>query len=175
MLCSFLFFTLVSVQAYRPSPMYPLVHSHYGYNTYGTVTSKSHYSPRYAAWEAFSDIAGTYWVSGVYDSPTWIAYEFKGTRKVRAYQFYFANGRHLRTRAPKNFQLQVRRGSWWQTVDERCCETNWAGSEKRFYYLPRAVIGSHFRIMFYDDNDSRTRSKIIVISMKRIQFWGSYA
>lgn len=153
--------------------MAPLTLSHSGVSSaYGKVTSNSQYASKYAAWKAFSDNHVNYWVSGLYDSPTWIAYEFTTARRVRAYRFHFANGPSLRTRAPKHFQLQVKIGGSWVTVDERCCETNWAGAEERTFKLSNDAVGTHFRIMFFDDNDSRTNSKIIVISMYRIQFLG---
>lgn len=150
--------------------IYPQTTSHTGStSSSGTVTAKSMYSSTYAPWKAFSDDSGM-WISGVYDSPTWIEYSFDRTRKLWAYRLFFANG-SLTSRAPKQFDLQVWQSNQWVTVDSRCCETDWYGVEERTFTMSNAVVGDRFRIYFYDDNDSR--SGVVVVSLRRIEFLGS--
>lgn len=150
-------------------PTYPLTVAHTSASSStGTVTAKSTYSSSYPAWRAFDD-SYSFWISGVFDSPTWISYAFTRTVTVSGYRFFFKNG-SLTSRAPKQFDLQVKEGSTWKTVDSRCCEINWSGSEERTFQLHSGVSGTEFRFMFYDDNDSR--SGVVVISLARIQFLG---
>lgn len=155
-------------------PMRPLAPHQTDYNGAGMVAAKSEINSRYRAWMAFSDINGHghTWISGVYDSPTWISYDHKRSVKVRAYRFYFTNG-GLTSRAPKHFQLQTERSGVWETIDERKHETNWQGAEERTYCLKEEAVGQKFRIMFFDDND--VRSGVVVISLTRIQFLGVVA
>lgn len=154
--------------------MYPLAPHQTDYDGPGVVAAKSEYSSSYRAWMAFSDINGHrhMWISGVRDSPTWISYDHKRPVKLRAYRFYFTNG-SLKSRAPKHFQLQVKRGNTWETVDERTNETSWLGVEERTYCLREEAVGQQFRIVFLDDNDDR--SGVVVISLARIQFLGVIA
>lgn len=136
----------------------------------GVVTRSGVFSSTYEAWNAFSDRPGM-WLSKVFENPAWIQYSFMGrTRRVHGYKFHFANGGRLTTRAPKKFFLQVERGGVWEPVDYRCCETNWAGSENRTYWLRQNVAGNHFRFLFIDDNDAR--KGIVVISLARITLIG---
>lgn len=158
-------------QAERMPQMWPMIESHGSGPTdhSGTVTAKSQYSSTYAGWNAFS-ANRQMWISGVYDSPTWIEYKFNQEREIWAYRFFFANG-SLTSRAPKHFEFQVYSNGNWKTVDSRCCETDWHPVEERTFSMSTSVVGDRFRILFHDDNDSR--NGVVVISLRRIQFLGS--
>lgn len=153
--------------------MAPLVSSHTGpSSSTGVASAKSEYSSKYPAWQAFSDDSSEYWISRSYDLNVWIAYEFKRLYRVRAYRLFFNNGDAHVTRAPKHFRMETLIGGSWVLVDERCCETDWEGSEERTYTLANDSVGQSFRLLFIDDNDDSSTSQIKTISLSRIQFLG---
>lgn len=151
----------------QPRPLRRLTVSHTSpTSSTGSVEVSGVFSSTYAGWNAFSDNR-QFWISQVNESPAWITYQFSGAeRVVRGYRFDFANG-SLTSRAPKKFHFQVQRGSSWETIDTRCCETGWSGSEERLYHLAQEVTGQKFRFLFEEDNDSRRA--IVVISLRQIQ------
>lgn len=153
--------------------MAPLVPSQRGVSSsVGTAMAKSEYSEKYPAWKAFSDDNSEYWVSRVYDTNVWISYEFRRLYRVRGYRLFFNNGQHNIKRAPKHFRLETLIGGSWEVVDERCCETDWEGSEERTYMLSKDAIGQTFRLLFVDDNDDASTTQINAISLHRIQYLG---
>lgn len=161
------FLLLIAESSANLRPLRPLIPSHTGpISITGKVEVSGVLTSCDAGWNAFSDNSQL-WISGLYQAPAWATYEFFGSpRVVRAYRFLYGNGRIL-SRAPKRFAFQVLRGSKWVTINTRCCETEWAGTEERTFHLDSAVVGQKFRFLFYEDNDSR--SAIVVISLKRIQ------
>lgn len=148
-------------------PLRPLITSHSGTTaSTGTVSASGSYSSSYGPTNAVTDNSAM-WISAVYSTPAWLQYSFSGApRLVRGYRLLFSNG-SLTSRAPKVFDLQVLRGSTWETVDTRCCETNWSGYEERTFFLGTPVTASVFRVTFKDDNDNR--SGVVVISIRRMQ------
>lgn len=151
----------------------PLVPSHSDMSSVvGTAAAKSEYSEKYPAWKAFSDDNSEYWVSKVYDPDVWISYEFRRLYRVKGYRLFFNSGHTNINRAPKHFRLETLIRGSWVLVDERCCETDWEGSEERTYMLSNYVVGQTFRLLFIDDNDDSSTSQIKAISLHRIQFLG---
>lgn len=163
--------------------MAPMIHDHGGSSS--STTGKVEVSGEYGTPDGGATPYGganavswdpSYWVSQTYQSPAWISYEFTdgGIRAVQAYRILFTNGENLKTRAPKRFEFQVQLDgnddASWKTVDYRCCETNWDGSQERTYRLSKIVKGTKFRILFHEDNDNR--ADIVVVSMQRFEILG---
>jgi hypothetical protein len=129
--------------------------------TSGNYISRNH-SSSYEGWQAFDGVHQSMWISEVFQTPAWIAYEFDSATRIDSYTIDYANG-SITTRAPKEFELQGSNGNGWITLDTQTNETNWQGSEKRSYSIANPGFYTHYRLYVTDDNDRR--SGVVVISI----------
>ena len=153
----------------RHGPIRPLINPHTSLSSSsGTVDVSGSYSGSYPGWNAVAPNSNM-WISSLNVSPAWIAYAFTGgPRRVVGYRIEFGNGA-LTGRAPRTFEFQVFEGSVWKTIDERCCERDWATYEERSYYLSQPVTGEKFRLYITKDNHDSAANDIVVVSMRRFQ------
>lgn len=138
------------------------------YNT-SAVSTSGIYSSSYQGWKAFdSDLSGYYgmWISQVWETPAWIAYDFGVNTRIDRYQIRNTNGT-LTSRAPKDFKLQGWNGGSWVTVDTRTNQTGWVSGSPRTYIVASPSYYSKYRLRVTDDNDSR--SGVVVISIHDLQ------
>lgn len=135
----------------------------------GIIRRSGAYSAQYEASQAFDGSDDSMWISGVFETPAWIEYEWAdGPRTITNYAIDFVNG-SLTSRAPKDFTLQGWDGSAWVVVDTRRGETNWRGRERRTYDV--ATPGSYvkYRLQVTDDNDDR--DGVVVVSIGRLELF----
>lgn len=134
----------------------------------GSVTRSGAYSSDYEAWKAFDADTASMWISAVYQTPAWIAFNFSGPRQVARYAITFSNG-SLTSRAPRSWTLQGWNGSSWVNVDSRSNQTNWLGVERREYAVSSPGDYSQYRLNVTDDNDGA--AGIAVISIARLELF----
>ena len=134
------------------------------------ISSSGIFSSAYEAWRAFdSDISSqSMWISEVFETPAWIAYDFGTSTMVDRYQINHANGSLLTSRAPKDFTFEGWNGSSWVILDTRTDETDWISASPRFYDVASPGRYTQYRLHITDDNDAR--SGVVVISMSDLQF-----
>lgn len=132
------------------------------------VSRSGVYDSSYEAWQAF-DGTSSMWISGVFETPAWIAYNFGSTQTITSYAINFNNG-DLTSRAPRDWSLQGWNGSSWINVDTRSAQTGWLGVERRAYTVASPGGYSQYRLYVTDDNDSR--AGVVVISMNRLELMG---
>ena len=133
------------------------------------VSASGIYSPTYRAWKAF-DAAVTgqsMWISEVWETPAWIAYDFETEVVIHRYQITNTNG-SLTSRAPMDFTFQGWDGCAWQVLDTRVGETNWRSGTPRTYDVASPGRYSSYRLHVTDDNDAR--AGVVVISIGDLQF-----
>lgn len=126
------------------------------------VTTSGDYSSSTLGWQVFDGAHGSMWISEVFETPAWVAYEFNSPTTINQYTIDYANG-SITTRAPKDFELQGSNGGGWTTLDSRLDETGWAGSEKRTYEVANPGAYRQYRLYVTDDNDNR--DGVVVISI----------
>lgn len=132
------------------------------------VTASGQYSSSYAPWKAFdSSTTGSIWISEVWETPAWIAYDFGTSKWITRYRITHTNG-SLTSRAPKDWQFQGWNGSSWVTIDTRSNETGWSSGETRTYNVADPGSYTRYRLNISDDNDSR--SGVVVISISNLEF-----
>ncbi|MEZ4359050.1 MAG: zinc-dependent metalloprotease [Kofleriaceae bacterium] len=136
----------------------------------GLVERSGVYSSTYEAWRAFDSSNSTMWISGVFQTPAWISYQWSnGPKTVTSYAINFVNG-SLTSRAPRDWTFQGWNGSAWVTVDTRSAQTGWLGVERRVYTVASPGSYIKYRLHVTDDNDSR--AGVVVISMGRLELIG---
>ncbi|MCY1014540.1 discoidin domain-containing protein [Pyxidicoccus sp. MSG2] len=137
----------------------------------GSVTRSGAYDSTYEAWKAFDSSNTSMWISTVYQTPAWIAYEWTDftPRLVTSYAITFANG-SLTSRAPSAWTLEGWNGSGWVVVDTRSGETGWAGLQTRTYTVGSPGSFLKYRLNITDDNDPS--AGIVVVSMGRLELFG---
>ncbi len=128
----------------------------------GVVTRSGVISSSYEAYKAFDSSLSSMWISEVWETPAWIAYDLGFGRFVNQYSIKYSNG-SITTRAPKAWQLQGSNGGSWITVDSRSNQTGWGGSETRTFQVTSPGTYTKYRLYITEDNDSR--SGIVVISI----------
>lgn len=136
------------------------------------VTRSGVYSSSYEAWQAFDFSNTSMWISGVFQTPAWIGYQWLDgrTRTVTAYAITFVNG-SLTSRAPRDWTLQgSNNGSTWTVVDSRSAQTGWSGSSRRAFTVQSPGAYTRYRLNVTDDNDSR--AGVVVVSMGRLELLG---
>jgi hypothetical protein len=136
---------------------------------FGTVTRSGIYSSTYDSWKAFDSSTSTMWLSEVFETPAWIAYDWGSPHWIETYRITYSNG-SITTRAPKDFQLQGWNGSTWVTVDSRSGQTGWGGSSTRTYSVASPGYFTKIRLLVTDDNDVRTG--VVVISIGDLSLEG---
>ena len=132
-------------------------------NPPSSITSSGEYTSSNPAWMAFDGTPSTMWISGLYQSPAWIAYQFSSAKKIDRYSIDFSNGPTLTTRAPRDFELQGYSNGSWQTLDRRVNQTNWLGSERRSFTVSQPGYYTNYRLYIEQDNDQR--AAIVVVSI----------
>ncbi len=105
----------------------------------GIASASTNYNNAYRPWKAFDgeDISGSWsrWISKSrrgFSDPQWLAYDFGTSRTIRGYYVLPEYSSSLKSRSPKDWQLQGWNGSSWVTVDTRSniridIEWNYAG------------------------------------------------
>jgi hypothetical protein len=138
------------------------------YNT-SAVSTSGVYNSSYLAWKAFdAEISSnSMWLSQVWESPAWIAYDFGVSRYINRYQITYTNG-SLTSRAPMDFDLQGWNGSWWVTLDTRTNQTGWVSGSPRIYSVAWPGNYTKYKLRITDDNDSHFG--VVVISIGDLQF-----
>ncbi|MEM1179870.1 MAG: discoidin domain-containing protein [Acidobacteriota bacterium] len=133
-----------------------------------SVTTSGIFSSQYDAWRAFDASSSTMWISQVFETPAWIAYDFGQPRVVTRYSIKNTNGPVLVSRAPKDFEFQGFDGSDWVTLDARLGETDWVSGQPRTYDVANPGLYSNYRLYITDDND--VREGVVVISIGDLRF-----
>src|SRR4029078_3515666 len=78
----------------------------------GMVSRSGAYDASYEAWQAFDASDNSMWISGVFETPAWIAYQWTdGRRPVTSYAIDFVNG-SLTSRAPRDWTFEGWDGAW---------------------------------------------------------------
>ncbi|MCH9649588.1 MAG: discoidin domain-containing protein [Deltaproteobacteria bacterium] len=132
------------------------------------VSTSGIFSSSYPAWKAFDGSNSSMWISQVWETPAWIAYNFGSSRRVTQYSLNNTNG-SLTSRAPKNFTLQgSNNGFIWLTLDTRNNQTGWVSGTPRTYTVANPGNFSRYRLHITDDNDSRLG--VVVISLGNLEF-----
>ncbi len=134
------------------------------------VSSSGIFGLSYEAWTAFdADVGGSsMWISEVFETPAWIAYDFGVGTVIDRYLIRNCNGQHLTSRAPKDFTFEGWDGTDWITIDTRTGETNWLSCQPRTYIVASPGSYSQYRLHITDDND--IRQGVVVISISDLQF-----
>ena len=135
------------------------------------VSASGIYSGSYPAWQAFdavSSLRTTMWISEVWETPAWIAYDFGEPTVVDRYVITNTNGSSLVSRAPKDFTFEGWDGTGWVVLDTRTEEIHWTSGVDRTYDVAEPAAYSRYRVHITDDNDYR--SGVVVISMGDLQF-----
>lgn len=127
-----------------------------------SLTTSGEHSSSYQTYQAFDGDNSSMWISSTWETPAWLAYDFAEPTFIEKYSIHYSNG-SIRTRAPKDFELQGNNGNSWVTLDKRHNETNWAGSEERSYTVSTPGYYQEYRLLITDDNDNR--EDIVVISI----------
>jgi hypothetical protein len=136
----------------------------------GIVSRSGSYDSTYEAWQAFDYTNSTMWISAVFQTPAWIAYQWTdGPRTVTSYAIDFVNG-SLTSRAPRDWTFEGWNGSSWNVIDVRSAQTGWLGVERRAYTVASPGSYSQYRLNMSDDND--TRAGVVVVSMGRLELIG---
>lgn len=132
------------------------------------VTTSGAYGPEQEGWKAFdpSERTQSMWISEVFETPAWIAYDFGVPTVVDLYRITFING-PLTSRAPKDFTLEGWDGARWVTVDSRTSQTGWVNGIPRAYNAASPGEYTKYRLHITDDNDPRPG--IVVISIGDLQ------
>ncbi|MEM1205177.1 MAG: discoidin domain-containing protein [Acidobacteriota bacterium] len=136
------------------------------------VTTSGDFGSNYRAWKAFDALATgqSMWISEVWETPAWIAYDFGAGQLVTQYTLLNVNGSSLTSRAPKDFTLEGWDGGAWVVVDSRSEETGWQSGMPRTYDVQSPGFYSKYRLHVTDDND--VRDGVVVISLGDLQFRG---
>lgn len=135
----------------------------------GMVSRSGVYSATYEAWQAFDASNNSMWISGVFETPAWIAYQWTdGPRRVTSYAIDFVNG-SLASRAPRDWTFEGWNGTW-HVIDTRSAEIGWLGVERRAYTVAFPGSYSAYRLNVSDDNDDR--AGVVVVSMGRFELMG---
>ena len=130
----------------------------------GTASTSGSYNGDYEAWRAFDHSGATMWLSEVWKSPAWIAYDFGSRRFIDRYTISHNNG-SLTSRAPKDFELQASNdGTIWITVDRRTDQTGWRSGSVRSYRVEHPGHYARYRLFITDDNDAREGIVVVSIS-----------
>lgn len=127
------------------------------------------FSSAYEAWQAFDNV-NSMWISGHFQTPAWIGYDFVIPQLITGYAINFSNGAPLATRAPRDWTFEGWNGLSWVVLDTRAAQTGWLGTQRREYLLPSTSQGTSYpsyRLHVTDDND--TRAGIVTISMNRLE------
>jgi hypothetical protein len=136
----------------------------------GVVSRSGVYDASFEAWQAFDSSNTTMWISEVFQTPAWIAYQWgSGARTVTSYAINFVNG-SLTSRAPRDWTFEGWNGSSWNVIDTRSAQTGWLGVEHRAYTVASPGSYSRYRLNMSDDNDSR--AGVVVVSMGRLELIG---
>ena len=134
------------------------------------VTASGLYGGGYEAWRAFDGSTSSMWISGVFQTPAWIAHEWAdGPRTVTSYAIHFVNGT-LTSRAPRDWTFQGWDGARWVVLDRRTRQTGWLGNERREFTVAAPGAYAKYRLHVTDDNDAR--AGVVVISMGRLELLG---
>ncbi len=131
-------------------------------NKTSDIKASGNYNSFYTAKNAFDKVESSMWISAVGETPAWISYSWGVPRIINKYSIKYKNGR-IKTRAPKDWQLQGWNGSKWITTDSRTNETNWAGTETRNFTVATPGNYNKYRLYFTDDNDERDGVEVISI------------
>ena len=135
------------------------------------VSSSGIFSSSYKAWYAFDGSNSSMWISEVFETPAWIAYDWGSSdRLISHYKITNTNGSSLTSRAPKEFTLQGWDDNRWVTLDTRTNQTGWVSGTPRTYRVSSPGFFSKYRLHITDDNDSR--SGVVVISIGNLEFIG---
>jgi hypothetical protein len=131
------------------------------------ITRSGVYDASYEAWQAFDGVGVTMWISAVFATPAWIAYEWTdGPRTVDSYAIYFING-DLTSRAPRDWTFQGWTGTEWKVIDTRSGEVAWQSSASRTFQISSPGAYTGYRLHVTDDNDAR--EGVVVISMGALE------
>jgi len=134
------------------------------------VSSSGIFNSTYQSWKAFDgDVSGgSMWISDVFETPAWIAYDFNFETVIESYLIRNCNGHPLTSRAPMDFTFEGWDGSDWVILDTRTGETNWISCQPRIYMVTEPGRYSRYRLYITDDND--IRDGVVVISISDLQF-----
>lgn len=133
------------------------------------VSTSGIFDHRYKAWQAFDRSLASMWISEVFETPAWIAYDFGAPRVIDQYTITNTNGPALTSRAPKEFELQGSNdGKTWATVDRRGNQTGWVSGAPRSFRVEKPGSYARYRLYVIDDND--IRDGVVVISIGDLKF-----
>jgi len=136
----------------------------------GLVTRSGVYDSTYEAWQAFDGNNNSMWISGVFQTPAWIAYQWgDGQRFVTSYAIDFVNG-SLTSRAPRDWTFEGWDGATWTVIDTRFSQVDWQGVERRAFNVAFPGNYNAYRLNVSDDNDDR--AGVVVVSMGRLEIIG---
>jgi hypothetical protein len=140
----------------------------------GSATASGIYSGGYEAWRAFDNTTATLWLSNMYTSSVWVAYQFGGGggRVATSYEVRYANGSCCEQRGPRNWALQGWTGSTWETVDTVSGQTGWYSNPTRGYIVDSPGCYSQYRLLTTADNYNDPTYPITLVSIATIQLYG---
>ncbi len=131
------------------------------------VSTSGVYTSSYPAWKAFDGAMSSMWISEVWETPAWIAYDFGAGKTIHQYTITNTNG-SLTSRAPKDFTFEAWTGSSWIVLDARVNQTGWSSGTPRSYAVASPGSYAKYRLRITDDNDSR--GGVVVISIGDLRF-----
>lgn len=134
-----------------------------------SILASGVYTSSNPAWKAFDNSLSSMWISALWQTPAWLGYSWSSPQFVDSYALSYANG-SIRTRSPKDWVLQGSNGGSWVTLDTRTNQTNWNGSETRYFSVQNPGNYSKYQVLISDDND--TRAGIVVISLSNLSLKG---
>ncbi|WP_050433147.1 hypothetical protein [Chondromyces crocatus] len=143
----------------------------------GLVTSSGVYSSSYPPWQVFDATTATLWLSNMYATAVWLAYEWGGgaAKPVTSYQITYANGSCCAQRGPRNWTLQGWNGSSWITVDTETNQTGWYGDPIRTFEVDRPGCYTKYRLHVTADNYNDPTYPITLVSIASLRLQGPEA
>jgi hypothetical protein len=139
----------------------------------GVVSRSGVYSASYEAWQALDGDNATLWLSDMYKSSVWIAYEWGGgqSKTVSSYEIRYNNGSCCEQRGPKAWTLQGWNGSSWNTVDTVTGQTGWYSNNTRTFAVDTPGSYTKYRLNVTADNYNNASYPITLVSISSLTFY----
>ncbi|AUX39972.1 uncharacterized protein SOCE26_013670 [Sorangium cellulosum] len=139
----------------------------------GSATSSGSYSSGYEAWRAFTDTFPSLWLSNMYTSSVWLAYEWGGgiSKTVSSYEIRYNNGSCCEQRGPKSWTLEGWNGSSWVVVDTVTNQTGWYTNPLRTFAVDSPGSYTRYRLHVTADNYNHPSYPITLVSIESLQFY----
>ena len=129
-------------------------------------------TPAYSTYpqsNAFDNNGHTFYLSQLFTTPSIIGYAFPEAKRLRSYTIQYSNG-NLKTRSPRDFQLQGYNGNW-VTLDTQSGQTIavWDASlQRRSFLVSNTGYYTKFQLVVTDDNDAR--AGVVTVSVGELSF-----